>query len=66
MMDASVGSEPMATPCETPTRKVKTKLINLALQGAARTAPSPGVSSTACSTTTASGSTASARRAPAQ
>jgi NTE family protein len=33
MMDASVGSEPMATPCETPTRKVKTKLINLALQG---------------------------------
>ena len=33
MMDASVGSEPMATPCETPTRKVKTKLINLALRG---------------------------------
>jgi predicted acylesterase/phospholipase RssA len=33
MMDVSVGSESMATTCETPTPKVKTKLINLALQG---------------------------------
>ena len=32
-MDASVGSEPMATPCETPSQKVKTKPLNLALQG---------------------------------
>jgi NTE family protein len=33
MMDASVGSEPMETPCEKPTQKVKTKPLNLALQG---------------------------------
>ena len=33
MVDASVGSEPVANPCETPTQKVKTKLLNLALQG---------------------------------
>ena len=35
MMDASVGSEPIAIHCETPTPtpKVKTKPLNLALQG---------------------------------
>jgi NTE family protein len=33
MMDASVGSEPMETPCEKPTQKVKTEPLNLALQG---------------------------------
>jgi hypothetical protein len=33
MMDASVGSEPIAIHCETPTPKVKTKPFNLALQG---------------------------------
>ena len=32
-MDASVGSEPIAIHCETPTPKVKTKVLNLALQG---------------------------------
>src|SRR5258708_1586058 len=32
-MDASVGSEPIAIHCETPTPKVKTKPLNLALQG---------------------------------
>jgi NTE family protein len=33
MMDASVGSEPIAIHCETPTPKVETKPLNLALQG---------------------------------
>jgi NTE family protein len=33
MVDASVGSEPMATPCDKPTQKVKAKPLNLALQG---------------------------------
>src|SRR5260370_21957726 len=33
MMDASVGSEPIAIHCEAPTPKVKTKPLTLALQG---------------------------------
>src|SRR5258708_20358331 len=33
MVGASVGREPMATPCDKPTQKVKAKPLNLALQG---------------------------------
>jgi hypothetical protein len=47
-MDASVASEPAASPDEAPTSRGETKLINLEPStAAARTAPSPGASSSA-------------------
>ena len=54
-MDASVASEPAASPDEAPTSRGDTKLINLALQSGGAHVPLPGASSTACSRTTASG-----------
>ena len=65
-MDASVASEPAASPGEAPTSRGETNLINLALQGGGAHAPLLGVSSTACSRRSASGLTALAQRAPAQ
>ena len=65
-MDARVVSEPTENPIRRQPQRARPSSSTSPYKEAVRTAPSPGVSSTACSKTTASGSTASAQRVPAQ